>query len=103
MTDFDNIVAKVISMLLVFVVQLVTYIGPFVLGLVIIIFIWPFLCCCCVCPNSCPSKCCQKPDNEPYTKCELMWPSIVLIIALLLTLGASVSGITKVTQIQTGA
>lgn len=39
------------------------YIGPFVLGLIVLILSAPFLCCCCCCPNSCPSKCCQKPDE----------------------------------------
>lgn len=67
------------------------YIAPFILGLLILVIVFPFLCCCCCCPNTCPSKCCQKPDNEQYTKCELIWPSIVLIVALVtLVVGGAV-------------
>jgi len=76
------------------------FIGPFVLGFIILLFSFMFLCCCCCCPSCCPSKCCQKPDNEQYTKCELFWPSIVLILALLLLIVASVIGITRASDIQ---
>lgn len=76
------------------------FVAPFVLGLVITFLIWPFLCCCCCCPSCCPSKCCQKPDTEQYTKCELYWPAVVLILAFLLLLVASVIGITRAGDIE---
>lgn len=77
------------------VVPIVFFVGPFLVGLVITVLIWPFLWCCCCCPGCCPSKCCQKPDTEAYTKCELLWPSIFLIVALLLVIVASIVGITR--------
>jgi hypothetical protein len=71
----------------------VLFIGPMVVGFIVILLIWPFLCCCCCCPGCCPSKCCQKDlSNEPYTKCELIWPGVVLVIALLLACVASIVG-----------
>lgn len=81
-------------------VDFAVFVAPFLLGLLITLLIWPFLCCCCCCPSCCPSKCCQKPENEQYTKCELIWPSITLILALLLMIIASVIGITRATDIQ---
>lgn len=77
------------------------FVGPFVLGFVILLLIWPFLCCCCCCPGCCPSKCCQKPETEQYTKCELFWPAIVLVLAFLLIVVASVIGITRSSDIET--
>jgi len=77
------------------IVPAVFFVGPFLVGLVVIILIWPFLLCCCCCPSCCPSRCCQKPDAEPYTKCELIWPSVFLIVALLLVIVASIVGITR--------
>ena len=74
------------------------YVGAFALGLVIFLIIWPFLCCCCTCPSCCPSKCCQKPEEEQYSKCELYWPTVTLVLALLLTIGASIYGTTTPTQ-----
>ena len=71
----------------------VLFIGPFLIGFILILVIWPFLCCCCVCPSCCPSKCCQKKDEDLYTKCELIWPGVVLIVALLLACVASIVGI----------
>lgn len=76
------------------------FVAPFLLVLLVTFVIWPFLCCCCCCPSCCPSKCCQKPESEQYTKCELIWPSITLILALLLMIVASVIGITRATDIQ---
>ena len=71
------------------------YVGPFVIGFVIIILMWMFLGCCCCCPSCCPSKCCQKPDEQAYTKCELIWPTVILVMALLMIIIMSVIGITK--------
>lgn len=76
------------------------FIGPFVIGFIINLVIWMCLCCCCCCPGCCPSKCCQKPDAEPYTKCEMLWPSICLILALLLMIIASIIGITRAAAIE---
>ena len=75
--------------------ELGLFIGPFVIGLIIILFIWLFLCCCCCCPSCCPSKCCQKPEEQSYTKCELIWPTVVLVLALLMVIVMSVIGVTK--------
>ena len=72
------------------------FIGPFVVGLVLILLLTPFLLCCCACPESCPSKCCRKSEEEPYTTCELYWPTVTLILALLLAIGACVAGISIV-------
>ena len=73
-------------------VNLGIFVAAFAVGCVIFIFIWPFLCCCCTCPSCCPSKCCQKAEDEQYSKCELYWPAVVLILALCMTLGASIYG-----------
>lgn len=61
----------------------------------------PFLACCCCCPGSCPSKCCQKPEQEQYTRCELFWPAIALIIACLVCIGACIAGFTQSSQAAT--
>ena len=50
-------------------VNLGIFVAAFAVGCVIFIFIWPFLCCCCTCPSCCPSKCCQKAEDEQYSKC----------------------------------
>ena len=71
------------------------FIGFFVIGFVILILLWTCLLCCCCCPSCCPSKCCQKNENEQYTKCELYWPSITLILCLLLIIVATSLGISK--------
>ena len=66
--------------------------GFFILGLFFLMTSWCFLICCCCCPGCCPSKCCQKNENEQYTKCELYWPSITLILALLVIVAGSAIG-----------
>jgi len=71
---------------------LVYFVGVFLLGFVLYLILWPFLCCCCCCTSCCPSKCCQQDENIAYTKCELMWPTVTLILALLLVLIASCYG-----------
>lgn len=71
------------------------YIGFFLIGFVLLILLWTCLLCCCCCPSCCPSKCCQKNENEQYTKCELYWPSITLILCLLLIIVATSLGISK--------
>ena len=80
--------------------SMIIFIGPFVIGFLVILLIWPFLCCCCICTSCCPSKCCQKPENEQYTKCELIWPTVVLILALLLSMIASVIGLVNAGDIE---
>jgi len=40
------------------IVGLVFFIGTFVLGLVVLLIIWPFLCCCCCACGT--SKCCRR-------------------------------------------
>ena len=73
----------------------VGFVGPFLIGFVVIVTIWTCLACCCCCPHSCPSKCCRKPDEEQYTKCELYWPTIVLFVAVALVLIAGITGVAK--------
>lgn len=73
---------------------IIIFVISFLIGLILIIVLWPFLCCCCCCPSCCPSRCCQKPEDEQYTKCELYWPAITLILALLLAIAASAYGFT---------
>ena len=77
----------------------IIYIVPFVLGLLISLFLWAFLCCCCVCPSCCPSKCCQHDADKIYTKCELLWPAIFCLIVLLAAIGASIPGITQASKL----
>jgi len=72
--------------------QVAGFIGPFIVGLVLILLISPFLCCCCACPDCCPAKCCRKNEDEQYTSCELYWPTVTLILALLLCIGACIAG-----------
>ena len=38
----------------------ILYAGPFLLALVVLLIMWPFIVCCCVCPASCPLECCRK-------------------------------------------
>lgn len=98
--DSSGILAGLLAQAASLYTDLGLFVGPFALGLVITLLIWPFLCCCCCCPSCCPSKCCQKPETEQYTKCELFWPATVLILAFLLLLVASVIGITKAGDIE---
>jgi hypothetical protein len=74
-------------------VQVALFIGPFLLGFIALLISAPFVCCCCVCPQSCPSRCCRKNEDEQYTNCELYWPTAILILGLLLAIGASIAGI----------
>ena len=78
------------------------FVGFFAVGFVLLLWIWSFLVCCCCCPSCCPSKCCQKPDNEPYTKCELYWPAIFLILLLLLIIIVSAIGLSKSSTFKDG-
>ena len=68
-------------------------VGPFLIGLILSLTLWSCLLCCCVCPGACPSKCCQHSDGELYTKCELIWPAIVLLVFMIMACAASVPGI----------
>jgi hypothetical protein len=69
------------------------YVVPFLIGLALSLTIWLCLCCCCTCPNCCPSKCCQHDETILYTKCEMLWPAIFLMLVLLLACAASIPGI----------
>ena len=69
--------------------------APFAVGLGILVFLWMFLCCCCCCPSCCPSKCCQKPEDQAYSKCELLWPTVTLLVALLIVVAMGIIGITR--------
>jgi hypothetical protein len=79
-------------------VQFGFFIGPFVVGWLVLLFSIPLLCCCCYSCCCCCNK--NKENREPYSKCELYWPSIVLLIALLLIVGSSIVGLIKATDIQ---
>lgn len=74
---------------------LIIYVLPFVIGLVLGLALWTCLCCCCTCPGCCPSKCCRKDDDILYTKCELIWPAVFLLLILALAIAASIPGITQ--------
>jgi hypothetical protein len=70
----------------------IIFLGIYLLGFLVYLIIWPFLCCCCCCPSCCPSKCCQQNENKRYTKCELYWPGVALALALLVAIGGSAYG-----------
>lgn len=59
------------------------------------------MCCCCCCPGCCPSKCCRQPENKPYTKMQMIWPGVVLLLSLTLILTAGAIGMSKNKDIQT--
>lgn len=71
------------------------YVIPFAIGLLLSLTLWLCLCCCCTCPGCCPSKCCQHDENLMYTKCELLWPAITMMLLMLLAVAACVPGITR--------
>lgn len=75
------------------------WVGPFALGFVLLLLFLPFLSCCCCCPNCCPSKCCRQEDSKLYTKCELRWPSVMVILALGVTIAAGAYGFVKAKSI----
>lgn len=76
--------------------------GPFALGFLILLISCPYMCCCCACPGCCPPcSCCKKAAGEPYTRCELIWPGIVLLLSLSLILAAGAMGLSKSKDIQT--
>lgn len=66
--------------------------GPFILGTILSLFLWAFLLCCCVCPSCCPPTCCQHPNNKIYSRCELVWPAVVMLAAVVMACGASIAG-----------
>jgi hypothetical protein len=84
-----------ITMLMNSVTPFAIYVASFFIAFILIFIMWPFLCCCCTCPYCCPSKCCQKAEDEQYSKCELYWPTTVLVLSLLLIISASVYGTVK--------
>lgn len=46
----------------------------------------PFMLCCCLCQDDCPSSCCRS-TNPYYSSGELNWPTVVIIVlASLLTI-----------------
>jgi hypothetical protein len=57
--------------------------------------IWPFLLCCIVC-----NCCCKRENKDKFSKCELIWPTIILIIALLLIIAPSILGLVKAKDLQ---
>lgn len=81
------------------IVNIAIFIAAFLVPFVVFLWVWPFLCCCCCCPSCCPSKCCQKAEDEPYSKCELFWPAVVLILALLLTIATSIYGFVNASNV----
>lgn len=92
--DLSALMASAQSIL----VPVIIYVVPFLIGFILGIFLWTCLCCCCTCPSCCPStccKCCRKDDEIPYTKCELIWPAVFLLLVLALAIAASIPGITQ--------
>jgi hypothetical protein len=81
------------------IVNLAFFIGAFLVPFLVFLWIWPFLCCCCCCPSCCPSRCCQHPADEPYTKCELLWPTVTLILALILIISTSIYGFVNASNV----
>lgn len=78
------------------------FVGPFLLGMIILMMTCLCSCCCCCCPAACPPcGCCKKPMKETYTRCELIWPGIVLMLALGMILAAGAIGLTKSKDLQT--
>lgn len=81
-----------ITMLTNSVVPFAIFVCIFAVIFILILILWPCLCCCCTCPYCCPSKCCQKAEDEQYSKCELYWPTVILVLSLFLIISASVYG-----------
>lgn len=78
--------------------------GPYVFGLAVMIVVVIFLVSCCCMPDTCPPKfCSSKPIGEVYSRCELIWPGLVLLACLSLILAAGIYGIVKTKDIQTAA
>lgn len=62
--------------------------------LVVLIFMWPGLCCCCSRPDRNPAcKKFRKDPKEMYAKCELKWPAYVTVILYLAILAGGIVGL----------
>ena len=61
---------------------LVFYVVTYIVSFCVFMLLWPFLCCFCCCPSCCPPACLRKADDEPYSRCELLWPAIFLCVLL---------------------
>lgn len=80
--------------------EYIVFVVPFLIAFFLMFIICPITCCCCCCPGCCPPSCCRKALGEKYSKCELIWPSIVLILALGLILAGGAVGLTKAKDLQ---
>ena len=75
---------------------------PHAVALLVLLLIWPGLCCCCVWPEKYPvCRKFRKPEKEMYGKCELKWPAYLAIFIYLLvcvSAAAALSGGPNVTN-----
>ena len=72
----------------------ILYAGPFLIGLVVLLLMWPFILCCCICPASCP-LCCRKSPKEMYGNCELLTPLIITAFLMLVCITTSIPSMTR--------
>jgi hypothetical protein len=79
--------------------EIVLFVGPFILGLGIMLIIFPILLCCCICPRCCPPKLCRKDQNAKYTNFYLVFPVGVMVLAVLLIGVSSIVGISRAGKI----
>ena len=73
----------------------ILYAGPFLVGLVVLLFMWPFILCCCICPASCPLSCCRKSSKEMYGNCELLTPLLITTFLMIVCICTSIPSMTR--------
>lgn len=72
--------------------------SPFIVGLIVMVIISVFLLLSCCCPGHCPPKRCRV-EKDSYKRSQLLLPSIMLIVSLLLVLGINIYAISKTTKV----
>ena len=70
----------------------ILFAGPFVLAFIVLCVATPILMCFCICPNSCPTKACRKPEGKLFSTFDLRFPLIFTVVALLFVIGTSIAG-----------
>jgi hypothetical protein len=70
------------------------FIVPFIVGLALLLLIWPCLICCCVCQEDCPPKCCRE-RNTLYSTFEINWPTVALLLLAVLSIVAAIPAMTN--------
>ena len=71
------------------------FIVPFLIGLAVVVTIWPCLLCCWACPDSCPPNCCRD-RNPHYTHGERVCPTVFVILLSLIIVATAVPSMTEV-------